>query len=160
MDLLQVPSDYIIGPGDELQVRIWGQVEADLRVIVDRSGQIYIPQVGQISVAGIHYGDLEQHLKREISKIFRNFNITANVGRLRSIRNRYHQAVWRPAQGDPNGVISCATRAFHITHNATDIVDGQPKRVQRSERLCTQNNKRHSTNYSPYSNSRLRSGSE
>ena len=86
MDLLQVPSDYIIGPGDELQVRIWGQVEADLRVIVDRSGEIYIPQVGQISVAGIHYGDLEQHLKREISKIFRNFNLTANVGRLRSIQ--------------------------------------------------------------------------
>ena len=86
MDLLQVPNDYIIGPGDELQVKVWGQVEADLRVIVDRSGQIYIPQVGQISVAGIHYGDLEQHLKREISKIFRNFSITANVGRLRSIQ--------------------------------------------------------------------------
>jgi len=86
MDLLQVPSDYIIGPGDELQVRIWGQIEADLRVTVDRSGQIYIPQVGQISVAGVHYGDLEQHLKDEISKIFRNFNLTANVGRLRSIQ--------------------------------------------------------------------------
>ena len=86
MDLLQVPSDYIIGPGDELQVKIWGQIEADLRVTVDRSGQIYIPQVGQISVAGIHYGDLEQHLKNEISKIFRNFNLTANVGRLRSIQ--------------------------------------------------------------------------
>ena len=86
MDQLQVPSDYIIGPGDELQVRIWGQVEADLRVIVDRSGQIYIPKVGQISVAGIHYGDLEQDLKREISKIFRNFSLTANVGRLRSIQ--------------------------------------------------------------------------
>jgi protein involved in polysaccharide export with SLBB domain len=85
-DLMQVPSDYIIGPGDELQVKIWGQVEADLRVIVDRSGQIYIPQVGQISVAGIHYGELEQHLKREISKIFRNFSVTANVGRLRSIQ--------------------------------------------------------------------------
>jgi protein involved in polysaccharide export with SLBB domain len=86
LDLLQVPSDYIIGPGDELQVRVWGQVEADLRVIVDRSGQIYIPQVGQVSVAGIRYGELEQHLKSEISKIFRNFNITANVGRLRSIQ--------------------------------------------------------------------------
>ncbi|MFZ0861575.1 MAG: SLBB domain-containing protein [Candidatus Sulfotelmatobacter sp.] len=86
MDLLQVPNDYIVGPGDELQVRIWGQIEADLRVTVDRSGQIYIPQVGQISVAGVHYGDLEQHLKSEISKIFKNFNLTANVGRLRSIQ--------------------------------------------------------------------------
>src|ERR1700733_4540957 len=86
IDWMQVPSDYIIGPGDELQIRIWGQVQANLRVFVDRSGQIYIPQVGQVSVAGIHYGDLEQHLKNEVSKIFKNFSVTANIGRLRSIQ--------------------------------------------------------------------------
>jgi protein involved in polysaccharide export with SLBB domain len=86
IDWMQVPSDYVIGPGDELQIKIWGQVQANLRVFVDRSGQIYIPQVGQVSVAGIHYGDLEQHLKSEISKIFKNFNVTANIGRLRSIQ--------------------------------------------------------------------------
>ena len=86
IDWMQVPSDYIIGPGDELQIKVWGQVEANLRVTVDRSGQVYIPQVGQVSVAGIHYGDLEQHLKSEISKIFKNFNVTASVGRLRSIQ--------------------------------------------------------------------------
>jgi protein involved in polysaccharide export with SLBB domain len=86
IDQLQVSDDYIIGAGDELRIRIWGQVEADLRVMVDRSGQIYIPQVGEIPVAGIHYGQLEQHLKREISKVFKNFNITASVGRLRSIQ--------------------------------------------------------------------------
>jgi protein involved in polysaccharide export with SLBB domain len=86
IDWMQVPSDYIIGPGDELQIRIWGQVQASLRVVVDRSGQIYIPQVGQVSVAGTHYGDLEPHLKDEISKIFKNFSVTANIGRLRSIQ--------------------------------------------------------------------------
>src|SRR6202162_6213971 len=86
VDWMQVPSDYIIGPGDELQIKVWGQVEANLRVIVDRSGQIYIPQVGQVSVAGLHYGNLYPHLKSEISKIFKNFNITANIGRLRSIQ--------------------------------------------------------------------------
>jgi protein involved in polysaccharide export with SLBB domain len=86
VDRLPVPSDYIIGPGDELQIRIWGQVGADLRAIVDRSGQIYVPQVGQISVAGVRYEDLEQHLKGHISKVFRNFNITASLGRLRSIQ--------------------------------------------------------------------------
>ena len=86
VDWMQVPSDYVLGPGDELQIRVWGQVEANLRVVVDRAGQIYIPQVGEISVAGIHYGELEQHLKREISKSFKNFNLTANIGRLRSIQ--------------------------------------------------------------------------
>ncbi len=86
VDWMQVPSDYVIGPGDELQIKIWGQVQASLRVIVDRSGQIYVPQVGQIAVAGIHYGDLEDHLKSEISKSFKNFNLTVNIGRLRSIQ--------------------------------------------------------------------------
>lgn len=86
IDQLQVPSDYVIGPGDELQIRIWGQIEADLRTTVDRSGQIYIPRVGQVSVAGVHYGELEQYLKNAVAKIFKNFNLTANVGRLRSIQ--------------------------------------------------------------------------
>jgi len=86
LDLLQVPGDYIIGTGDELQIKIWGQLEANLRAIVDRSGQIYIPRVGQIFVAGLHYGELEQRLRTEVSKIFRNFSLTANVGRLRSIQ--------------------------------------------------------------------------
>src|SRR6266850_3040746 len=86
IDQLQVSDDYIIGAGDELRIRIWGQVEADLRVMVDRAGQIYIPQVGEIPVAGVHYSDLEQHLKGDISKVFKNFNITASVGRLRSIQ--------------------------------------------------------------------------
>ncbi|HET9307156.1 MAG TPA: SLBB domain-containing protein [Candidatus Sulfotelmatobacter sp.] len=85
-DLLQIPNDYMIGPGDELQIRIWGQLQGNLRVTVDRAGQIYVPRVGQISVAGVHYADLEQVLKNEVSKIFKNFNLTVNVGRLRSIQ--------------------------------------------------------------------------
>ena len=86
MDQLQVPTDYIIGPGDGLQITISGQLEANLHMSVDRSGQVYIPRVGQISVAGVHYSELEQHLKTEISRVFRNFNVTVNVSRLRSIQ--------------------------------------------------------------------------
>jgi protein involved in polysaccharide export with SLBB domain len=86
LDMLQIPSDYVIGPGDQLEIKIWGQLEANLRVTVDRGGQIYIPRVGDVSVAGVHYGELEKYLKNEVSKIFRNFNLTANVGHLRSIQ--------------------------------------------------------------------------
>jgi protein involved in polysaccharide export with SLBB domain len=86
VDWMEVPNDYIIGPGDQLQIAVWGQVQANLRVYVDRSGQIYIPQVGQISVAGVHYSELEEHLKHEISKVFKNFNLTVSLGRLRSIQ--------------------------------------------------------------------------
>ncbi len=86
LDTLQIPSDYVIGPGDQLEIKIWGQLEANLRVTVDRGGQIYIPRVGDVSVAGVHYGELEKYLKNEVSRIFRNFNLTANLGHLRSIQ--------------------------------------------------------------------------
>jgi protein involved in polysaccharide export with SLBB domain len=86
LDMMQIPSDYVIGPGDQLEIKIWGQLEANLRVTVDRGGQIYIPRVGEVSVAGVHYAELEKYLKNEVSKIFRNFNLTANVGHLRSIQ--------------------------------------------------------------------------
>jgi polysaccharide export outer membrane protein len=82
----QVPDNYIIGPNDELQIRIWGQLNADLRVVVDRSGQIYIPHVGPISVAGVRYSDLSQRLKAEVQKLYRNFDLSASVARIRSIQ--------------------------------------------------------------------------
>jgi protein involved in polysaccharide export with SLBB domain len=85
-DRTQVQADYVIGPDDELQIRIWGQVNADLRVVVDRSGQIYIPHVGPITVAGVRYSDLEQHLKAQVLKLYRNFNLTVSIGRIRSIQ--------------------------------------------------------------------------
>jgi protein involved in polysaccharide export with SLBB domain/uncharacterized protein involved in exopolysaccharide biosynthesis len=83
---LQVPSDYVIGPGDELRIHMWGQIDADLRIEVDRSGEIYIPKVGEISVAGVRYGELERYLKQAVEHIFRDFSITVAIGRLHSIR--------------------------------------------------------------------------
>ena len=41
---------------------------------------------GGISVAGVHYGDLEARLKSDISRVFKNFNLTATIGRLRAIQ--------------------------------------------------------------------------
>jgi protein involved in polysaccharide export with SLBB domain len=86
LDMTPVPPDYTIGPGDELRIRIWGQVNqrADLRV--DRSGDIYLPQVGQIQVAGIPYSGLDEHLRAAVGRIYRNFDLTADVGQIRAIQ--------------------------------------------------------------------------
>ena len=80
-----VPGDYIVGPGDELQVRIWGQLNADLRVTVDRAGEIYIPKVGELRVAGVRASQLDARLHDEVGRLFRNFSLTVNLGRIRSI---------------------------------------------------------------------------
>jgi polysaccharide biosynthesis/export protein len=86
LDRVAVPANYVVGPGDELLVRIWGQIGVDARLIVDRDGQIYLPKVGSLSVAGVHYDQLATHLKNAIGRDFRNFELTVTLGQLRSVQ--------------------------------------------------------------------------
>lgn len=85
-DLGPVSSNYVIGPDDELRIRIWGQVNYSGNLRVDRSGDIYIPEVGQIHVAGLQFSALDQHLRSAIGRVYRNFDLNADMGRIRSIQ--------------------------------------------------------------------------
>jgi protein involved in polysaccharide export with SLBB domain len=81
-----VPRDFVIGPGDELRVRAWGQVNFQTNVRVDRSGEIFLPQVGPVHVAGMPFSALETHLRGAIGRVYHNFNLTADVGQIRAIQ--------------------------------------------------------------------------
>lgn len=80
-----VTPDYVLGPGDELLIRVWGAVDMNARVVIDRDGQISIPQVGTIGMAGIKAGDAEGYLRTKIGRVFRNFELNVTLGQLRSI---------------------------------------------------------------------------
>ncbi|NCT83565.1 MAG: sugar ABC transporter substrate-binding protein [Comamonadaceae bacterium] len=82
----QIPSDYVVSVGDEVLVTIWGAVEADLRLTVDRAGRINIPRVGPVLVAGVRYADLNTTLEQRVGQVFRNYRLSASLGKLRSIR--------------------------------------------------------------------------
>lgn len=86
LDRVPVTADYVIGPGDEILVRAWGQIDIDYRAVVDRGGAIQIPKVGTINVAGARYQDLHGHLKTAIGRVFRNFELSVNLGQLRAIQ--------------------------------------------------------------------------
>ncbi|OWQ87655.1 hypothetical protein CDN99_18075 [Roseateles aquatilis] len=80
------PADYLIGVGDEIQVTAWGSVDADLRLTVDRSGRVTIPRVGPVLVAGVRYGDLNDVVRNRIGQVFKNFQVSTSLGKLRTIR--------------------------------------------------------------------------
>jgi len=86
LDRVPVTPDYLIGPGDELLIRSWGQIDINYRAIVDRNGSIYVPRVGAISVAGIRYDQLNETLKSAIGRVFKNFELSVTLGQLRSIQ--------------------------------------------------------------------------
>ena len=81
-----VTPDYTVGPGDELLIRAWGQIDIEYRAVVDRNGTINIPRVGVINVAGIKYQDLTEYIKNAVARNYRNFELVVSMGQLRSIQ--------------------------------------------------------------------------
>ncbi|NYE24233.1 polysaccharide biosynthesis/export family protein [Pigmentiphaga litoralis] len=79
-------DDYVLGPGDELQVQVWGGVDYKGSVTIDRNGQASIPRVGVVNLAGTRVADVEAVLRQSIGKTFTNFNLNASLGKLRSIQ--------------------------------------------------------------------------
>lgn len=92
----QIPTDYVVGIGDEIQVTLWGSVEADLRLTVDRSGRITLPRVGPVLVAGLRYADLNAAIDQRVAQVFKNYKLSTALGRLRSIRVYVTGSTQRP----------------------------------------------------------------
>ena len=91
-----VPADYLVQAGDELLVTLWGSVDADLRLIVDRSGRISIPRVGTIMVAGVRYAELHDVISRRVAQVFKNYQLSVSLGQLRGVRVYITGFVLRP----------------------------------------------------------------
>jgi protein involved in polysaccharide export with SLBB domain len=91
-----VPADYLIKPGDELVLTIWGSVDADLYLVVDRSGRVTVPRVGPVLVAGVRYADLTDVLRQRVARVFRNFDLSVALGQLRGQRVYITGFVARP----------------------------------------------------------------
>ena len=86
LDRVPVPANYVLGPGDELLIHVWGKIDLDTRVTVDRNGQIFVPTVGTSTVAGLRYEQLESFLHSAIAALYKDFDLNVTLGQLRSIQ--------------------------------------------------------------------------
>jgi protein involved in polysaccharide export with SLBB domain len=86
VDNIPVTPDYVIGPGDELRLQVWGQVNQSGDFVVDRTGSISVPGVGTLHVAGLQYSQLTDFLRAQLGRVYRNFDLNVNLGQLRSIQ--------------------------------------------------------------------------
>lgn len=81
-----VGPDYVIGPGDSFRIDVWGMVQGTWTVAVDRNGQVAIPTVGTLGVAGLTFDQLKGTLRRELEKYYAGFEMNVTMGQLRSIK--------------------------------------------------------------------------
>ena len=103
-----VPPDYLVSAGDEILLTLWGSVNADLRLIVDRSGRITLPRIGAIMVSGVRYADLPAVIGKRVAQTFKNFDISVSLGQLRGVRVYVTGFVARPGAYTVNALSSMA----------------------------------------------------
>ncbi len=84
--LRPVSSEYIIAPGDEVFVKITGPVDIAEVFAVDRNGQLFIPKIGAVNLAGRTASELQQLVVAKAKEVFVNAAVEASLGRLRSIQ--------------------------------------------------------------------------
>ena len=108
--LPQAPGDYIVKPGDEVVLTVWGSADANLRLTVDRAGRISIPRAGAVQVAGVRQSDLDSVIAKQVGQTFRNFHVSASVGQLRTVRVFVTGFVLRP--GSLN--VSALSSVLHV----------------------------------------------
>ena len=83
---LPTPADYQLSAGDEVRLQVTGPIDFAANLVLDRNGQVNVPKVGPITLVGVHVRDLESVLRTQLSKVFVNFQVSANPGRLRGIQ--------------------------------------------------------------------------
>lgn len=83
--MIAVGPDYIIGPGDEFTLTLWGTTEGIFALKVTKEGEVTLPKVGVVPIAGIRFGELEKTIKRHLSKYYSDFNLSIAMGGLKTV---------------------------------------------------------------------------
>ncbi len=88
-DMIPVGPNYLLGPGDELQITLWGKFSAEHTAEIDREGKIRLPPLGVLFLSGLTFSEAKLFLERELSRYYKPSEVRMNVGmgRLRSITN-------------------------------------------------------------------------
>lgn len=132
-----VSGDYTLGPGDEVQIRGWGSVDIDVRTVIDRKGQIVIPRVGAINLAGVRSSQVEPTVRAAIGRLYRDFDLSVTHGQLRGITVYVVGQARQPGAYQLSGA-STALSALFASGGPTPLGSMRRIQVKRAGNLVTE----------------------
>ena len=82
-----VSPDYLMGPGDEIKVIIWGSINGEFTAVIDTDGKIVLPTIGVVYLSGLTFAEAKDHLQMQFARQYKPSQVKINVsmGRLRSV---------------------------------------------------------------------------
>ena len=79
-----VGPDYVLGPGDHLNILLWGGVQESYQIEVDRNGAIALPRLGVVQVWGLTIDQAQRLLQQRFSEFYSDFRMAVTLGKLRT----------------------------------------------------------------------------
>ena len=79
-------ANYILDVDDEIQIQMFGGVEDNLRLKIKRSGDIDLPKVGPITLAGLSIGDAKKVVQKKVKEYFIDTDVVVSLSEVRDIK--------------------------------------------------------------------------
>lgn len=124
---MPTPANYVLGPGDEIIIDVWGNSELNVRYTIAPDGHITVPGLGRIQLSGLSVQQAETKIKNSFSSIYSDLDsydpgtfLGISVGNVRTIRVNVMGEVVTPG----TYTLSSFASAFHALY-----VSGGPNKI-------------------------------
>lgn len=120
---LPTPVNYVLGPGDEVIIDVWGTNQATIRRTISPDGTINIPDVGMVSLNGMTIKEADAYMKRKLGQIYSvdgedaKSEIKLSLGNIRTIQVNMMGEVANPG----TYYLSSLSNIYHALHRAGGV---------------------------------------
>jgi len=133
---IPVPADYVVGPGDRLEVQLVGNTKARYSLIVNRDGNISFPDLGPIAVSGMRFEDARQRIQDRVTEQLIGTQVSVSMSDLRTIRVFVVGEVEQPGSYTVGG-LAAVSNALLASGGVKPIGSLRDIQLKRNGRLVT-----------------------
>jgi len=85
-DQYRLPADFRLGQSDTVVLNLWGKVEANYEITVNRDGYLVIPMIGKVHVLGLTLNEARNEVRKAIEARYSNVDFDLDITDVRNIR--------------------------------------------------------------------------
>ena len=134
VDNMPPPDGYRVGPGDNLSIYMYGNEEADLALVVNREGQLVLPRLGPLAVAGLTFKEAKDLIRAKVASQLVGTEVVVSMGKLRAINVFLAGDVKAPGSYSVSG-LSTVLQVLYAAGGITDIGSLRNIQVKRQGRV-------------------------
>lgn len=103
---MPVPADYMVGPGDTFSLQIFGSVDLQYQLVVTRDGELLVPEVGPVQLAGLTLKEAKLAISELVSNLRTGTKTLLTLAELNSIQVNIVGEVEQPGSYTVSGLSS------------------------------------------------------